>query len=116
MPTIADFKAVQDTPVLIADQEGVIVYVNAAFEREFGWTSAEAVGRPLTIIIPENLRYAHHLGFSRYQTTGTPTVTGRPLNLRAIDKQGAEFDAEHFIIAEKQGDKLFFAATVKPIR
>lgn len=115
-PAIADLRAVTDTPVLIADQDGLITYVNDAFEREFGWTSAEAVGQPLTIIIPHGLRHAHHMGFSRFLTTGQPMVTDRPITLKAVDKSGVEFDAEHFIVAERQGAGWLFAAAVKPLR
>jgi PAS domain S-box-containing protein len=41
-----------DDAVVTKTLEGVITSWNAGAERLFGWTSAEAVGRPITLIIP----------------------------------------------------------------
>ena len=115
MPTIDELKALKDPAVVIADDKGLIVFINAAFERMFGWSAAESVGQPLSMIIPPALRHAHHLGFSRFQSTGKGNVVGRALNLRSIDKAGREFDAEHFIIAEKTGEGWRFGATLRQL-
>jgi len=37
------------------------------------------------------------------------------LTLKAINKDGEEFDAEHFIIAQKVDDEWVFGATIKPV-
>lgn len=101
--------------MLIADQNGTVSEVNANFTVVFGWEAAEAVGQSLSIIIPKHLRDAHNLGFSRFLTTGMPTLLGRPITLRAVTKQGLEFDAEHVIIAEKIGESWQFGATIRPL-
>src|SRR5207244_11962890 len=36
--------------------DGIITSWNPAAERLFGWTAAEAVGQPITLIIPEERR------------------------------------------------------------
>lgn len=115
MPTVEELKRLAEPPVVVADDQGLIVFVNAAFERVFGWSSAEALGQPLSMIIPPTLRHAHHLGFARFQATGQGSVVGRALKLRAIDKSGREFDAEHFIVAENSADGWRFAATLRPL-
>lgn len=105
----------KDVPVVCADHNGLITFVNKTFESVFGWRSSEIIGRPLTAIIPGKLHDAHHLGFSRFVTAGKPTILNRPLKLRAVAKDGREFDAEHFIEAELQAGRWAFAARIRPI-
>ena len=42
--------------VVIADRAGTIRLWNDAAERLFGWSASEALGQPLTMIIPDRLR------------------------------------------------------------
>lgn len=115
METIEELKRVTDVPVVIAGQNGLILEVNPRFEAVFGWGMREIVGKPLTTIIPEHLHDSHHLGFSRFLMTGTPTLLNRPLKLKGISKDGREFDAEHVIIAEKRRGQWMFGATIRPL-
>jgi len=114
--TIDEMKRVTDLPVVIADHEGFITYVNEPFQLVFGWNSDEILGKTLTTIIPRGLHDAHNLGFSRFLLTGTPTLLGQHLTLKAITKDGTEFEAEHYIIAEHQEDQWGFGAVIRPLR
>lgn len=100
---------------VLANQEGYILRVNTTFEHVFGWTSPEILGQPLTVIIPANLRDAHHMGVSRFLLTGRPTLLNRALALKAVTKDGRVFDAEHFIVAEQRDGQWLFAATIRPV-
>jgi PAS domain S-box-containing protein/excisionase family DNA binding protein len=116
-PAVASIDEIvdQDEPaVVIADQRGFITRVNAAFERIFGWSAGEIIGRPLSTIIPPNLRDSHHLGFSRFLTTGKPTLLNRPLTLTAVRKDGKQFESEHVIVAERRDGEWTFGATIRP--
>lgn len=44
-----------DEPVIAADAGSTIAYWNPAAERVLGWTAAEAVGQPLSILWPEGV-------------------------------------------------------------
>ncbi|MBI2386946.1 MAG: PAS domain S-box protein [Elusimicrobia bacterium] len=111
--TLEDLKRETAIPVILADERGSVVFVNAAFEAAFGWRRDEIDGKPLTVIIPKALRDAHHLGFSRFLTTGQPTLLGRPLRLMTVDKAGREFECEHVIVAEKVEGRWMFGATLR---
>lgn len=115
MNTIRELRKETGVPVVIADEEGLINYVNQRFEKVFGWPANEIVGRPLTTIIPRNLHDAHHLGFSRFLTTGKPTLLNQALKLKAVTKAGQEFEAEHMIIAEREKNQWIFGASIRPL-
>ena len=112
--TVEQMRKETAIPVVITDHRGIIIHVNKPFEALFGWTAREILGKTVTKIIPSQLHDAHNLGFSRFVTTGKPTLLGKPLKLRAIGKSGHEFDAEHFLAAEKQQGQWIFGATIRP--
>lgn len=112
--TIAELKRQSDDAFIGSNHEGSVTDVNAAFTALFGWSREEIIGQPLTTIIPENLRDAHQLGFSRFLTTNKPTLLNMPLSLKALTKNGRIFDAEHFIVAENREGRWSFAARIRP--
>lgn len=112
--TIDELRRQADAAFICSDHEGRVTDVNAAFTALLGWSREEILGRPLTVIIPENLRDAHHLGFSRFLTTNKPTLLNMPLSLKALTKDGRVFDAEHFIVAENKEGLWSFAARIRP--
>ncbi len=113
--TLEQMKREDSIPVVIVNSLGIITYVNGAFEDAMGWESPAILGRSLTLIIPEYLRDAHNLGFSRFLTTEQPTLLEHPIQLKAVDRNGREFVAEHFIIAEKVDGEWCFGATIKEL-
>ncbi len=115
MQTIEELKRESDVPIVVADHHGLITHVNEPFERVFGWPANEIIGRSLATIIPARLHDAHQLGFSRFLTTGRPTLLNQPLKLGAVAKDGREFDAEHTIIAEQQQGRWMFGARIRPL-
>ena len=115
MKTIEEIKRETGVPILIADHQGMVTHVNERFEQIFGWRSHEIIGQSLAAIIPSRLRDAHHLGFSRFLTTGTATLLNQPLKLKAVTKDGTEFDAEHTIMAEQHQGQWIFGALIKPL-
>ena len=115
MLTIDALKAETAVPVIIVDHEGTIVHINQMFEKIWGWQKDQLVGESLTIIIPENLKDAHHMGYSRFSLTGKPTILHQALELLIRQADGKEAAAEHFIIAEKISGNWVFGATIKPL-
>src|SRR5437762_13596062 len=116
MNTIEELKQTTDVPVVIADHQGFITYINESFRTVFGWSAEEIMGKALTIIIPANLHDAHHLGFSRFLASGKATLLAQPLKLKAVTKDGKEFDAEHLILAEQHQGQWMFGATIRPLK
>jgi PAS domain S-box-containing protein len=113
-PTIEALKN-GDLAVVVANKEGNVIDVNANFEAIFGWTAAEIIGQPLTVILPPFFQDSHNLGFARFSATGESRILNHPLNLKAVTKDQREIESEHFIVAERQGDEWRFAATLRPL-
>lgn len=80
--------------VIGSDDSDRVVYVNPAAERLLGWTRAELVGQPLTVLMPERMRPLHEAGFRHYMTTGKTRIMGVPVRVSALRKDGSEIDVE----------------------
>jgi PAS domain S-box-containing protein len=74
--------------VVACDAKGAIVVWNAAAERMFGYTRAEALGQSLDLIIPERLRKRHWEGYDKTMDTGITKYGTDVLRVPAVDKQG----------------------------
>ncbi len=102
--------------VLLMDSTGRIAAWNAAAERIFGWSRAEAVGSELAArIIPERLREAHHRGLAHLLATGEGPVIGRRLELPALRRDGSEFPVELSISPLPGAEPPMFVGFVRDI-
>ena len=74
--------------LIVSDVEGRVVVWNAAAERLFGWTEAEALGQRMDMIIPERLRKRHWEGYDKSMQTGETRYAHDVLRVPAVDKAG----------------------------
>lgn len=74
--------------VVVADPEGAITVWNPAAERVFGFTAAEALGRPLDLITPERHRRRHWDGYAKTMRTGVTRYGADTLRVPALHKDG----------------------------
>jgi len=92
-PPLADAELAQlivelADAVIVADTAGTIRFWNAAAERIFGWTAAEALGSSLDLIIPERQRTRHWEGYQRVMSTGTTKYGGDILRVPSLHSDG----------------------------
>lgn len=112
---IEDLQAIDEVPVVIANSQGLITYINECFEKVLEWSRDDVVGELITIILPSSFRDSHNLAFSRFQASEKATVLNHPLELMTITKSQQEIMTEHYIIAEKVGDDWLFGAMLTPL-
>ena len=114
MATIKELLTEVEKPVLGMDDVGCINYINEAFEKTYGWAANDIVGRPVSRIIPKEMREAHAVGFSRFLSTGSSSILGKSLPLPIECKDGKVLQAAHFIVGEKNNGRWIFAARITP--
>jgi PAS domain S-box-containing protein len=74
--------------VVVCDVAGRVVVWNAGAERIFGWSSAEALGQRMDMIVPERLRKRHWDGYDQSMRTGHTRYAHDVLRVPAVDKAG----------------------------
>src|SRR6516164_1093481 len=102
--------------IVYADAEGVIRVWNRGATRIFGFAEAEALGRSLDIIIPENLRERHWQGYRATMRTGkTRYGDGQILSVPAMCKDGARISVEFTIVpfSDDSGQMVGIAAIMR---
>ena len=74
--------------IVVADAHGAIIFWNAAAERVFGYTSSEALGQTLDLIIPERQRERHWSGYREVMRSGHTRYGSDVLRVPALHKDG----------------------------
>ena len=101
------FEAANDA-VISMDESGAILLANPATKRIFGYDSAEIVGKPMTILMPQMMRKLHENGFKRYLATGKGHLNWQGVEVTAQRKDGQEFPVEvSFGELTSDGHKVF---------
>src|SRR3954468_16095074 len=83
-------EAAPDAMVVI-DQTGTIVLVNAQTELVFGYSRGELLGEKVEVLVPGDLHAMHRKHRSEYVEEPHVRSMGSGLDLRARRKDGSEF-------------------------
>ena len=108
---------VQLTPdaLVLANADGDIVYWNKSASRMFGYSEEEALGQPLTLLMPERFREDHLKGFERVCKTGETRMIGTPIELNGIKKNGDEFPIELSLATWDTKGARFFSGFLRDL-
>jgi len=95
---------------------GFVEAWNWAAEATFGWSAAEAIGRPLhELIIPPDLRAAHLRGLARMIAGGQANILDQTLELTALRRDRSAFPVELTVWVTDDDDRRTFNAFVRDI-
>jgi PAS domain S-box-containing protein len=102
--------------VVVMRRDGSVAAWNKVAERTFGWSAAEAIGRPMAeLIIPERYKEPHGSGLSRYNETGEAHVIGQRIEISATTKDGAEIPIELSITTARSVHETVFVGFMRDI-
>jgi PAS domain S-box-containing protein len=87
-------EAAQDA-IVVVDANGAVEYWNPAAQRIFGYTEAEAFGRPIhELIAPPEILKAAAFGLRTFEARGAGCLVGRTRELTGVHKNGMEIPVE----------------------
>ena len=89
------FWEIRDAVVVGNAETGLIVLWNPAAADLFGIPMAEAVGQPIEIVVPEELREQHRAGLAGFRETGGGAlIDAGPVELPALRRTGERITIE----------------------
>lgn len=101
--------------IVTADSEGRILIFSPAAEHIFGYPEDEAVGRNLSMLMPEPYRSEHDGYMTRYLETGEKRIIGIGREVRAQRKSGEVFVAEVAVGELKLGQRHVFTGFIRDV-
>jgi PAS domain S-box-containing protein len=91
------FRVVAETAtdaIISIDDQSIILFVNKAAERIFGYAVSEMMGREATMLMPDYLRETHRKAVGRYLQTGKKHFPWAAVKLTGLHRSGKEFPIE----------------------
>jgi PAS domain S-box-containing protein len=110
-------SVVQLTPdaLILANTDGKIVFWNTSAVKMFGYSEEEALGQPLTVIMPKRYQDSHLQGFRRVCESGASRLIGRPAELNGLRKDDTEFPLELSLATWQTNGTRFFSAFLRDL-
>ncbi len=112
------FRVVAETAtdaIVTIDEQSIILFVNNAAERIFGYSVSEMMHQPLTMLMPRYLQEAHQAALGRYLQTGQKHASWTALKLTGLHRSGAEFPLEVSLGEHVHGKKHIFTGIIRDI-
>jgi PAS domain S-box-containing protein len=112
------FKAVTQSAndaIITGTDTGRILGWNMAASRMFGYTEAEIIGQPLTMLMPERFRVQHDASLAKQKAGGKSHVIGKTLELFGVRKNGIEFPLDLSLSQWSSVEGVFFTAIIRDI-
>jgi PAS domain S-box-containing protein len=101
--------------MVIADEQGLIVLVNAQTESLFGYHRHELVGQSVEMLVPQSFRAAHSQQRQGYTANPHKRIMDRGVELRGLRRDGSEFPAEIGLSPLETADGILVTAAIRDI-
>ena len=110
----AIFDATPDA-MLISNEQGIITMVNQQAECLLGYPIDELLGQSIDVLVPERFRAGHPAMRMQFAAALVARPMGVGLGVKALRKDGSEFDAEISLSPIQTEQGLFFASALRDI-
>lgn len=101
--------------IILADEQGRIVLINAQTEKLFGYTREELIGQMVDFLIPQRFREAHPSHRGQFMNAPEARAMGADRELFALRKDGSEFPVEIGLNPIQTSDGVLVLAAVVDI-
>lgn len=101
--------------MIVINQAGIMSSFSAAAERLFGYAASEAIGRNVSLLMPEPDRGRHDSYISRYLTTGERRVVGVTRLVTGQRRNGETFPMELAVGETVSGGERIFTGFVRDL-
>lgn len=102
--------------IIIADEEGRIVFWNKAAEKIYGYSTKEALRKPLTaFLISFPFHEAFKKDFTEFKKTGKGSIVGKTSEFNTKKKDGIRFPVEMSLSSIEINKKWYSVAIIRDI-
>ena len=101
--------------IVTSDHTGCIRSWNRGAVTIFGYSEQEAIGQPLTILMPESMHELHRAGLQRFVATGEARLLGTTVVVSGRRKDGSEVPIELSLATWKSGGQDYFSGIIVDI-
>ncbi len=101
--------------IITADHNSKIVFINPTAEKVFGYSRDEALGLPITDIIPERNKNKHTFSFRKVIETGDHYLVGKTIETIGLDKDGKDIPIELSYASWKTTKGVYYTCFVRDI-
>lgn len=101
--------------MVIADNQGRIVLVNAETEKLFRYQRKELVGKSVDILVPERFRNSHPSHRAKYTSHPRPRAMGAGIELYGLRKDGTEFPVEISLSPLETAEGLLISSAIRDV-
>src|SRR6201987_5035965 len=114
----AQLQSILDTvpeAMIVIDERGIMRSFSATAERLFGWSAEEAIGKNVSILMPQPYRQEHDGYLDRYRTTGERRIIGIGRIVVGERKDGSTFPMELAVGEARIGLERYFTGFVRDL-
>ena len=101
--------------MIVIDSRGIMQFFSNAAERQFGYSSKEAIGQNVSMLMPEPDRTHHDCYLERYRVTGDRRIIGIGRIVTGKRKDGTTFPMHLSVGEMRSGGETFFTGFVRDL-